>query len=110
MPVAVAVLVWVAPAVRAGNVAVQVMVSVSLPAGPSRGMTCGVLVAEPGQVIVVRSLSVTATLARCAVPVLVTAKVTATGCPGVTDTPGVVLASLPLSDFTMVTPVVAGAR
>jgi hypothetical protein len=58
----------------------------------------------------VASESVTVTFARYAVPVLVTTNVTDNGAPAATDTPGAVFASSPLSDFTMVTPAVAGAK
>ena len=41
---------------------------------------------------------------------MVTTNVTVTGEPATTDTPGAVFASSPFSDFTMLTPEVAGAN
>ena len=100
----------VAPGARAATVPVHVTLAVSEPAGPNNGITLAVSAAAPGQVMPVANESVTVTFARCAVPVLVTTNVTVTGEPATTDTPGAVFASSPLSDFTMLTPEVAGAN
>ena len=99
-----------APGARAATVPVHVTLAVSDPAGPNNGITLAVSAAAPGQVMPVANESVTVTFARCAVPVLVTTNVTVTGEPATTDTPGAVFASSSLSDFTMVTPAVAGAN
>jgi hypothetical protein len=94
----------------AATVPVHVTLAVSDPAGPNNGITLAVSVAAPGHVIPVANGSVTVTFAKNDVPVLVTTNVTATGAPAVTLTPGAVFASSPLSDFTMLTPEVAGAN
>ena len=99
-----------APAANAATVPVHVTLAVSDPAGPNNGITLAVSVAAPGQVMPVANESVTVTFAKNDVPVLVTTNVTVTGEPATTDTPGAVFASSPLSDFTMVTPEVAGAN
>ena len=73
-------------------------------------MTFGEPVTEPGQVMPVANESVTVTFAKNDVPVFDTTNVTVTGAPAVTLTPGAEFASSPFSDFTMVTPEVAGAN
>ena len=99
-----------APAANAATVPVHVTLAVSDPAGPNNGITLAVSAAAPAHVIPVANESVTVTFAKNDVPVLVTTNVTVTGAPAATLTPGAVFASSPLSDFTMVTPEVAGAN
>ena len=99
-----------APAARAATVPVQVTLAVSEPAGPNNGMTFGVSSLAPSQVIPVANESVTVTFAKNDVPVFDTTNVTVTGEPAATDTPGAAFASSSLSDFTMLTPEVAGAN
>jgi len=101
---------WAAPGARAATVPVHVTLAVSEPAGPNNGITFGVAGSAPGQVRPVANESVTVTFARYAVPVLVTRNVTDNGAPAATLTPGAEFASSSLSDFTMVTPEVAGAN
>ena len=99
-----------APAAKAATVPEHVTLAVPEPAGPNNGITLAVAAAAPGQVRPVANESVTVTFAKNDVPVLVTTNVTETGEPAATLTPGAVFASSPLSDFTMLTPEVAGAN
>jgi hypothetical protein len=101
---------WVAPAAKAATVPVHVTLAVPDPAGPNDGITLAVPVAAPGQVMPVANESVTVTFDRYDVPVFDTTNVTVTGEPAATLTPGAVFASSLLSDFTTVTPAVAGAN
>jgi hypothetical protein len=97
----------VAPGASAATVPVHVTGNEP---GAIRAMTLGEPVTAPGQVMPVANESVTVTFAKNDVPVLVTTNVTDNGAPAATLTPGAVFASSPLSDFTMVTPEVAGAN
>ena len=99
-----------APAANAATVPVHVTLAVPEPAGPNNGITLAVPAAAPGQVMPVANESVTVTFAKNDVPVFDTTNVTDNGAPAPTLTPGAEFASSPFSDFTMVTPAVAGAN
>ena len=110
VPDTLPVFTWVAPAAKAATVPEHVTLAVPEPAGPNNGITLAVPVAAPGQVMPVANESVTVTFAKNDVPVFDTTNVTVTGEPAATDTPGAAFASSSLSDFTMLTPEVAGAN